>query len=117
MEERALRAEEREMQHQDYWAARYAEKLEELERLHSLQLNAATRSASERFLQVYRRNVELAERLSRYEAVAGSGGPTENSVGQVDARVAGGGSATRPLEASWADEGLDVRDGRRGDDD
>jgi hypothetical protein len=68
-EERAQRAEEREVQHQDYWATRYAEKLEELGRMHATQMQVATRSASERYLRVYQWAASLAERLSRYETV------------------------------------------------
>jgi hypothetical protein len=68
-EERAQRAEEREIQHQDYWARRYAERLEELERAHAGQLSSATRIASERYLRLYQWAAQLRGRLSRYERV------------------------------------------------
>src|SRR5581483_11928003 len=67
--ERAIRAEEREVQHQDYWARRYAERLEELERLHATQLSSATQNASERYLRLYQWAAQLKDRLSRYEVV------------------------------------------------
>ena len=79
--ERASRAEEREIQHQDYWATRFAERLEELERMHATQLSLTTQRASERYLRLYQWSAQLAERLSRYEVVeppaveAKSGGP------------------------------------------
>ena len=68
-EERAARAEAREIQHQDYWARRYAERLEELERSHAIQLGSATRTASERYLRLYQWAARLTNRLSQYEAV------------------------------------------------
>jgi len=79
--ERASRAEEREIQHQDYWARRFAERLEELERMHATQLSLTTQGASERYLRLYQWSAKLAERLSRYEVVeplaveTKSGGP------------------------------------------
>ena len=67
--ERAALAEQREIQHQDYWARRYAERLEELERAHASQLSTATRTASERYLRLYQWAAELTNRLRRYEVV------------------------------------------------
>ena len=66
-ESRAALSEERERQHQDLWAARYAEKVEELERQ---QQRARTPSAGvphEQYLRVHQRAAELARRLARYE--------------------------------------------------
>jgi hypothetical protein len=68
-EQRAQRAEEREIQHQDYWARRYIERVEELERTHARQLSSATQGASERYLRLYQWAAKLTNRLSRYELV------------------------------------------------
>lgn len=68
-EERAQRAENREIQHQDYWARRYAERVDELERVHAAQLGSANQSASERYLRLYQWAAQLRSRLSRYEVV------------------------------------------------
>jgi hypothetical protein len=66
-EARAALSEERERQHQDLWASRYAEKVAALERQ---QPRATQRSAGvthEQYLRVYQRAAELARRLARYE--------------------------------------------------
>jgi hypothetical protein len=66
-EARAALSEERERRHQDLWAARYAEKLEELERLHARPAKATGGVTHEQYLRVYQRAAELARRLARYE--------------------------------------------------
>jgi hypothetical protein len=66
-EARAALSEERERQHQDLWARRYAEKVAELERQ---QLRASQRSAGvphDQYLRIHVRAAELARRLARYE--------------------------------------------------
>lgn len=68
-EARAALSEERELKHQSYWAGRYGAKLDELELLHSAQLRAVGKSASERYLRLYQKAAQLAERLARYENV------------------------------------------------
>lgn len=68
-EARAALAEEREIKHQNYWAGRYGARLDELEQLHSAQLRAAGKLASERYLRLYQKAAQLAERLARYEEV------------------------------------------------
>lgn len=66
-EQRASRAEEIERRHQDFWAARYQEKVQELEERVVQPQTAGV--SSEQYLRVYRRLAELAERLALYEAV------------------------------------------------
>ena len=68
-EARAALAEERELKHQSYWAGRYGARMDELELLHSAQLRAAGKLASERYLRLYQKAAQLAERLARYENV------------------------------------------------
>jgi len=66
-EARAAVSEERERQHQDLWASRYAEKVAELEKH---QIRAMARPAGvthEQYLRVYQRAVDLARRLAKYE--------------------------------------------------
>lgn len=66
-EARAALSEERERQHQDLWANRYAEKVAALEKE---QLNVARRAAGvthEQYLRVHQRAAELARRLAKYE--------------------------------------------------
>ena len=66
-EARAALSEERERQHQDLWAARYAEKVAELERQ---QVRPGPRKEGvphDQYLRVYQRAAELARRLARYE--------------------------------------------------
>ena len=66
-EARAALSEERERQHQDLWANRYAEKVAELEK-HSQRVTArATGVTHEQYLRVYQRATELARRLAKYE--------------------------------------------------
>jgi hypothetical protein len=65
-EARAALSEERERQHQDLWAARYAEKVAQLDR----QPSRATKTPGvthEQYLRVYQRAAELARRLAKYE--------------------------------------------------
>jgi hypothetical protein len=66
-ERRAARAEELERRHQDFWAARYQEKVEELQGAMSLRNPPGV--SSEQYLRLYQRAAELARRLSRYEEV------------------------------------------------
>jgi hypothetical protein len=65
-EARAALSEERERQHQDLWAARYAEKVAQLERQ-----SRATQSlrgvTHEQYLRVHQRAIRLARRLAKYE--------------------------------------------------
>jgi hypothetical protein len=67
--ERLAQAEEREIKHQDLWAARYAEKLAELEQRHRMHIALMAKEASERYLRVYQWGAQVAERLARYEVV------------------------------------------------
>jgi len=65
-ESRAALSEERERQHQDLWANRYAEKVVELER----QTRTTVRTVGvthEQYLRVYQRAADLARRLAKYE--------------------------------------------------
>jgi hypothetical protein len=66
-EARAALSEERERQHQDLWASRYAEKVAALEKK---QLNATRRAPGithDQYLRVHQRAAELARRLAKYE--------------------------------------------------
>jgi hypothetical protein len=65
--QRAQRAEEIERSHQDFWAARYQEKLEELQYRVAVPNSAGV--SSEQYLRLYRRAMELASRLEKYEEV------------------------------------------------
>jgi hypothetical protein len=66
-ENRAALSEERERQHQDLWAARYAERLAELDQQQQ-RLNARSSGVPhDQYLRVYQRAAELARRLARYE--------------------------------------------------
>lgn len=67
-EERAARAEEMERRHQDFWAARYQEKVEELEARMAAQV-AVSGVSPEQYLRLYQRAMELARRLAQYEEV------------------------------------------------
>jgi hypothetical protein len=71
-EQRALRAEELERTHQDFWAARYAEKAHELERRYAELSRTAAGVPSEQYLKVCQLNAELRRRLERYELTFGS---------------------------------------------
>ena len=66
-EARAALSEERERQHQDLWAARYAEKVAELEQQQVRPGPRSTGVPPEQYLRVYQRAAELARRLARYE--------------------------------------------------
>jgi len=68
-QQRALRAEELERRHQDYWAARYDERAQELELKYAESARSMSRVTSEQYLRLYQRAVELARRLARYETV------------------------------------------------
>jgi hypothetical protein len=66
-EARAARAEELERRHQDFWAARYAERVAELE--NRAPPPAPTGVSTEKYVRLYRRAAELWDRLARYEEV------------------------------------------------
>ena len=69
-EGRAMRAEELERRHQDYWANRYAEKLQELERRFEARARDAPAAVTaEQYLRVSQRVAELERRLAQYERV------------------------------------------------
>ena len=68
-EQRAARAEAREQAHQDYWAARYAEKIAALERRQRVVSSAGPAITHEQYLNLHRRIAELSRRLARYEDV------------------------------------------------
>jgi hypothetical protein len=68
-EHRAQRAEELERSHQDFWAKRYAEKVDELERRNAAAPSRAGVITSEQYLRIHQRAAELARRLAKYEAV------------------------------------------------
>jgi len=66
-EARAALSEERERQHQDLWASRYAEKVAALEKQSLRATNRANGVTHEQYLRVYQRATELARRLAKYE--------------------------------------------------
>lgn len=66
-EARAARAEALERHHQDFWAARYQDKLFELTNRTCEPASTAVPHAA--YLQLYRKATELARRLARYEEV------------------------------------------------
>jgi hypothetical protein len=68
-EERAARAEDRERRHQDFWAERYAEKVQELERRFEVLARDAPTVTADQYLRVSQRVVELERRLAQYETV------------------------------------------------
>lgn len=65
-EARAALSEERERQHQDLWAARYAEKVAQLDRQRP-QVTKPSAVTHEQYLRLYQRAAELARRLAKYE--------------------------------------------------
>jgi hypothetical protein len=66
-EARAALSEERERQHQDFWASRYAEKVAALERQQPRVTHRSAGVTHEQYLRVYQRAEELARRLAKYE--------------------------------------------------
>jgi polyhydroxyalkanoate synthesis regulator phasin len=66
-EQRAALAEELERKHQDFWAARYDQKAQELERRYATLEQTSTRASSEQLLRLYQRIAALTRRLSQYE--------------------------------------------------
>jgi hypothetical protein len=68
-EGRAMRAEELERRHQDFWADRYAEKLQELERRFEARARDAPAVTAEQYLRISQRVAELERRLAQYERV------------------------------------------------
>jgi hypothetical protein len=70
-EERADRADERERKHQDFWANRYAEKVEELQHKYAAIERSASGVSAEQYLRVCQANAELTRRLAEYEAAGG----------------------------------------------
>jgi hypothetical protein len=77
-EARAALSEERERQHQDLWASRYADKVAALERQQSRATARAPGITHEQYLRVYQRAAELARRLAKYED------PDKPSTGEND---------------------------------
>jgi hypothetical protein len=68
-EARAARSEEMERRHQDYWAKRYAEKADELERRYAAAIKARPAITTDQYLRLQQRIADLARRLSQYEPV------------------------------------------------
>lgn len=68
-EARATRSEEIERRHQDYWAKRYAEKADELERKYAAALQARPAISTDQYLRLQHRVMRLMQRLSQYESV------------------------------------------------
>jgi len=68
-EKRALIAEELERHHQDFWAARYDQKAQELENRYATLEHTSNRASSEQLLRLYQRIAALTRRLSQYETV------------------------------------------------
>lgn len=68
-EARAARSEEMERRHQEYWAKRYAEKADELERRYAAGMKARPAITTDQYLRLQQRAAELARRLSQYESV------------------------------------------------
>ncbi len=68
-EARAARSEELERHHQDFWAKRYAEKADELERRYAAVLRARPAITTDQYLRLHQRIADLTRRLSRYESV------------------------------------------------
>lgn len=68
-EARAARSEEVERRHQEYWAKRYAEKADELERKYAPALQARPTITADQYLRLQQRIADLTRRLSRYEPV------------------------------------------------
>lgn len=66
-EARALLSEQREREHQDLWARRYADKVAEYERQPARVSHQAAGVPHEQYLRVHQRAAELARRLARYE--------------------------------------------------
>jgi hypothetical protein len=66
---RAELAEERERAHQDLWANRYLERLEESQRQMAREYGIKEREATNRYLSLMNRVQELANRLAKYEHV------------------------------------------------
>lgn len=68
-EARAARSEELERRHQDFWAQRYAEKVDELERRYTAAVQVRPAITTDQYLRLQRRAAELAGRLAQYESV------------------------------------------------
>lgn len=68
-EARAALAEDREMRHQDYWAQRFDERTQELERKYAAELAALRRRpSSDDFLKVHQRLADALRRIAAYES-------------------------------------------------
>lgn len=76
-EVRAARAEEIERSHQDYWARRYAEKADEMERQLSAALKRRAPISADEYLALHRRLAELTRRLAQYEGAETPGSRRE----------------------------------------
>lgn len=68
-EARAERSEEIERRHQDFWAKRYADKADELERRYRAALDSRPSITINQYLRLQQRIAELSRRLAQYEAV------------------------------------------------
>lgn len=68
-EKRAALAEDRERRHQDLWAARLVEKVDEVERRYAKALRARAEITVEQYLDLQRKLAELRRRLSQYEPI------------------------------------------------
>jgi hypothetical protein len=66
-EARASLSEERERHHQDLWAARYAEKVAQIDRQQVRATKVIGGVTHEQYLRLYQRAAELARRLAKYE--------------------------------------------------
>ena len=66
-EVRAARSEEMERHHQDYWAKRYVEKVDELERKYAALLRSRPAITTDDYLRLQQRVAELTRRLAEYE--------------------------------------------------
>ena len=77
---RAVRSEELERTHQDYWARRFEERRVELERQFAGKLRERARGSGEQYLALYQRAADLEKRLAQYE---GSSEPEHRPQGQA----------------------------------
>ena len=73
---RATRAEEIERSHQDFWARRYAEKVDELEKRYAAALKARAPISPDQYLRLHQEMAQLRRRLAQCEQGAeGAGSP------------------------------------------
>ena len=67
-EQRAARAEQIADDHQDFWARRYDEKVQQLEQQHASHLEALRKARTAEYLRIHLRAAELTRRLAQYES-------------------------------------------------